>query len=171
MTKDHIFLQANQVVDFPLQRGLGQHFRGFLERSGRDEAGTLHRSFGDSKQLSIVLRHLRLSAFGRSPAFGFNLQVRFFKQLFRNHLSLAEPTRARIGDSDALGNFVVDRLEIKTIQNHSRQHVSITRGFNFHFSKHASDDDLNMFIIDLNALASIDRLNLMLKILLNGLFT
>src|SRR5215831_8093221 len=32
-----VFLQTAQIIDFPADRGFGEHTRGFLERSGRNK--------------------------------------------------------------------------------------------------------------------------------------
>ena len=127
MTKDHVLFQTNQVVDFSLQRSFGQHLCRFLERGSRDEARTLDRSLRDTQQLSFVLRHSWFGKLRWRSAFGLDLQVCFLKQLFRNDLSFVEATGPRIGHANAIGHFIVDRLEIETVQNHSRQQVSITR--------------------------------------------
>ena len=131
----------------------------------------MNRSLGNTKQLSTVRRLLGLGAFGWLATKSFDLGVGLFEHDLGNDLRLGEIAVAFVRDFDALGKLIVDLLEVETIANQSRQHVRVARRFNFHFAKHSGDDDLNVLVVDLYTLASIDLLNLMAKVLLYRFFT
>ena len=108
VTKNHVFLQADKVVDFACQRSFGKYFGCFLETRGRDKAGTLNGCLGDSKQLSTVSGCFGLGAFGWFSTKRFNFCVGLFKHNFRNDLALGEIAVAFVGDFDALGKLIID---------------------------------------------------------------
>ena len=171
MTKDHVLFQTDKIVDFARKRRFGKNFSRLLETGRRNEAGTLNRRLGNTKQLSTVSRLLGLGTFGWLATKGFDLGVGLFEDNFGNDLGLAEIAVAFVGDFDALGKLIVNRLKVETIANQTRQHVRVASRFNFHFTKHSRDNDLNVLVVDFHTLASINLLNLVAKILLNGFFT
>ena len=84
MTEDHVFLQADQFVDFACQCSFGQNLGGFLERCSGDKAIGLNRSLGDTEQLSTGGGTFWPLALHRCAAFGFDLGIGFFEQFLRN---------------------------------------------------------------------------------------
>ncbi len=47
---DHVLFQTDQFIPLALNRSLGQHARGFLERCGRDERPGLQAGLGDPQK-------------------------------------------------------------------------------------------------------------------------
>ena len=171
MSEDYVFLQANKVVDLSGECSFGKHLGGFLEGRRRDEAGTLNRSLRDTEQLSATSRGLGFGSFTRLATEGFDASIGFFDNDLRHDLTFDEITFAWISDTKALGSVCVDLLEVKTIADQTRKKIRIARSFDFHFTKHASNNDFNVLIIDFYTLASVNLLNLVSQIILNGFFT
>ena len=115
-------------------------------------------------------RRTRLVGFRRRATKRFDFRIGFFKQVACNDLPFGQIAVAFVSDFHALGKFFIDGLEFKAIANQTRQHIAVARRFNFHFTQHPGDDDLNVLVVDLNALTAIDLLNLVTKVLLNSLF-
>ena len=126
---------------------------------------------GDTQQLSATLGLTRLGALGWFATEGFDLGVCFFEDLLCNDLALAEVAVTFVGDFDAVGETVVDGLEIKAIANQTRQHVSVASRIDFYFAKHASNNDLDVLVVDFYLLATIDLLDFVAQVFLNKLFT
>jgi hypothetical protein len=62
-------------------------------------------------------------------------------------------------------------LEVESIHDQSGQETGVSRIGDFDLSQHSSDDDFNVFVVDFNPLGSVDLLDLVQEVLLDGFFT
>ena len=131
----------------------------------------MNRSFSDTKQLSTVSRRSWLFAFGGCTTSNFDPCVFFFQNRFGNDHADFKATVTRVGDFEALSQFLVRSQKVKSVQDHSRQQVRIASRFNFCFAKHTRNDDLNVLVIDLYTLATVYALDLTKQVMLHRFFT
>ena len=171
MSENHVLFQTNEFVDFARQRGLCQHLGCFLEGGRTDKAVRLNRSLGDSQQLGTGRCTFWTLAFSNRATQSFDLGIGLLKRFFWNDRFFRVITITWVGDFDALAEFFIRLAELETVHDQTRQQISVTRGFDFHLSKHACDDDLAMLVINLNLLRLINLLNFVQQVLLNGFFT
>src|SRR5579885_2206623 len=120
LAADHVLLQAEQPVDLPLDRGVGQHLRRLLEGGGREERLRRERRLRDPEDQRLVGRLLAL------------------RLLHAGVLAL---------EDDA-----VDELAGKQ--------VGVARRLDAHLLQHLPDDQLDVFVVDLDAQRLVDLLHL-----------
>ena len=171
VAQNHVLLQTNQLVDFPSQCRFSQNFGCFLEGSSTDETVGLHGCFGDTKQLRTGRCTLWTFAFGNRSTKSLNLGIGLLKGLFRDDRILGEVAVTWVGDLDATTEFFICFTELEAVHDKSGQQAGITRGFDFHFTQHACDDDFAVLVVDLNLLRLVNLLDFVKQILLNGLFS
>ena len=112
----------------------------------------------------------RLGALGWFATEGFDLGVCFFEDLLWYDLAFAKVAVTFVGDFDTVSQSIVNGLEIKAIADQTWQHVCIASRIDFYFTKHTSDNDLDVLIVDFYLLATIDLLDFVAQVLLNKLF-
>ena len=88
--------------------------------------------------------------------------------IFCNDRVLFEIAISLIGNLDTLGQFLVHRSEIEAIHHQTRQQIRVARRLDLHFPQHTGNDDFAMLVINFHALATINALNLVQQVLLNG---
>ena len=60
--------------------------------------------------------------------------------------------------------------EVELVHHAAGQKIRVARVLNAHLSQHAGHDDLDVLVVDLDALAAVHVLNFAGEILLHGLF-
>ena len=76
----------------------------------------------------------------------------------------------RCGDLQALGQRLVRPAEVELVHHRARQQVGVARRLDLHLPQHLADDDLDVLVVDLDALAAVHVLNFAGQVLLHGLF-
>ena len=147
-----------------------RHLRRFLEAGGRDEARALHGGLGDAQELRAGGGGLGLDALGRRAAQGLDLGVRLVQGLDRHDRPLGEVAVALVRDLLALGQFLVHGIELEAIHDRAGQEGRVAEALHADLPQHLRDDDLDVLIVDLHALAAVDVLDLAGQIVLHGLF-
>ena len=155
--------RSNQIVNSTTERGFGQNLGGFLETGGGNEAFALNGRLGNPQQLWSRLRRSWLGVLRRAEY----LSINFFNFGNRNRIVNLVFRVSGIGDA-ALGlQFFVDPLQLELVNQHARQQIRITNGGDLHLSKHLSDHDFNVLVVDFYSLSTIDVLNFVQQVLLH----
>src|SRR3989338_6533968 len=122
-TDDHVLFQADQFVALALNRSLGQHPRGFLERRRRDEAAGLQRRLGDAQQD-------RLGS-GLTHAVGMCLFVGLVEFVLVDVFALEQRGFARVENFELLQHLANDHLDVLVVDFHALQTIDV-----LHFVDH-----------------------------------
>ena len=69
-----------------------------------------------------------------------------------------------------LARLLFTCAEVEAVHDQAGQQVGIAGRFDPHLAEHAGDDDLDVLVVDIDALAAIDALDFVHQVLLQGLF-
>src|SRR5262245_56390862 len=116
-TDDDVLLEAFECVDLPIDRRLGEHARGLLERSRRDERPRLQRSLGDTEQHRV--------ADGRLLALLVRPRVDLVELDLVDLLALDQIGFASIIDLDLLQHLANDDLDVLVVDRHALQAIDV----------------------------------------------
>src|SRR5690606_3251571 len=130
----------------------------------------LHGRLGDTEQLDTGRRGLGPSGLGRFAAERLDLRVPLLEGVLRHNRPDLEVGRTLIGDLHALAERPVGIAELEAIHFQTRQQVGVARVLDPYFPQHAGDDDLDVLIVDIDALAAIHLLDFVQQVLLHGFF-
>ncbi len=170
MTADNIFLQAFEVVLAGADSRFAKHLGRLLERSCGDEAIGSQRRTGDA------LKHQ--TGGGR---FGFAHDDHLLSLTLQRGILVAQVAgRNDVTDDVALGiariqdvilavDFVVGIHEGPLVDEFLGQEFGIARIGNLHLAHHLAHDNLEMLVVDLHTLQTINRLDLVHDVFL-GLY-
>src|SRR5262249_472192 len=160
VAQDYVLLQAHEVVHLAGQGGFSQHLGRLLEAGRRDEAVGLHRGLGDPQELGRAGRrrgrHMRRRlAVVFLQAVGF-----FFVGVLGDNLVGLELAVGGVLDLDAFLEALVDLPEGELVDDRAGQQAGVAHRLDFYFAEHLGDDDLDVLVVDVHALAAVDRLAL-----------
>ncbi len=168
VAQDDVLLETDEPVDSAGQCGLRQHLGGFLETGCGNETFALNGCLGDPEQLRRGGGGLRFVEGGWSLSGRLDLSVDFFDRRQGDDVAFVEFRISRGSDSPAFPQSLIDSLKFKFVDEDSRKQVRAADVRNGDFAKHLGDDDFDMFVVDFNTLRSIDVLDFVLQVLLNG---
>src|SRR5207302_3997400 len=114
---DDVLLEAFERVDLAVDRGLGQHPRGFLERCCRDERAGLQRRLGDAQQHRMP--DGLLLALGPRPRIDL-VQLDLVDLLAVDQFGLA-----LLADLDLLQHLPDDHLDVLVIDGDALQSIDL----------------------------------------------
>ena len=66
--------------------------------------------------------------------------------------AVGELAVALVRDLQALGEVRVDLAEVEPVHDQARQQVGVAGGLDPHLAEHAGDDDLDVLVVDIDAL-------------------
>ena len=168
--KNHVFLQSDQVVDLAGQRGFRKDLRCLLETGGGQKAPALHGRLGNSQQLGGRGCRFGPLALGGPAAVGFELGVLLFKNLLGDDVAFLEFRVAGIGDLDTAGELLVLGAEFELVDHAAFEQAGVAARLDADLAQHLRDDDLDVFVVDVDTLAAVDVLDFTAEVLLEGLF-
>ena len=73
-------------------------------------------------------------------------------------------------DLQALGQFLVHGIELEAVHDRAGQEGRVAEALHADLPQHLRDDDLDVLVVDLHALAAVDVLDLAGEVVLHGLF-
>src|SRR6266508_112213 len=114
---DDVLLEAFERVDLAVDRGLGEHPRGLLERRRRDERAGLQRGLGDAEQDRVADRLLL--------AFGPHLHVDLVHLDLVDLLALDQVGFTGVVDFDLLQHLADDHLDVLVVDRHALQPIDV----------------------------------------------
>src|SRR6476469_9851059 len=117
LADDHVLLQTLQLVAAAVDRRIGQHSRGLLERRRRQPRVGRQRRLRDTHQYRATGR--RLAALGNHPTV-LGLELATFGQRAGQELR-----RARIDDRDATQHLPDDHLDVLVVDRHALSAVDL----------------------------------------------
>ena len=89
--------------------------------------------------------------------------------LLADDLTQIELRLAGVLDLDAVAQPIVDLAESELVDDRAGQQARIAHGLDFHLAQHLRDDDLDVLVVDVHALAAVDRLHLADQVVLHRL--
>ena len=140
LTDDDVLLQTNKVVDLTLDGGFSQDLCGLLEGRGGHPAVGRKRGLRDT--------HEQLRGNG------------FLQRLAGLGVDLARGI--------ARADLLVGILILKQIDHGAGEQVRVTGLLDAHLAHHLADDDLDMLIVDVNALLTVNLQNFLNEVVMNG---
>src|SRR6185437_9509507 len=84
--------------------------------------------------------------------------------------TFGEVAVALVRDPQATGQLLVHPAEFELVHHAARQQPGVADAFDPHFAQHLGHDDLDVLVVDLDALAAVDVLNLAHQVVLHGFF-
>src|SRR5215472_1423050 len=112
-----VFLEPDEPVDLAVDRRLGEHSGGLLERRGRDEAFGRQRGLGDPEQQR--LRDCGLAAFLEHPGVFF-VETPLLDLVANQKIGVLD-----LLDSDPPQHLANDRLDVLVVDAHALQPVDL----------------------------------------------
>ena len=89
-------------------------------------------------------------------------------QLFLGHdRAQLEIAVALVRDLDAVGEFLIDLAELELVHVQARQQAGVARVLDADLAEHAGDDDLDVLVVDIHALAAVHALDFVEQVLLH----
>src|SRR5690606_12622819 len=101
---------------------------------------------------------------------GFDLGVDLLQGFLGNDRPQFEVAVPLFGDLHALREVLIHLAELELVHHQPRQQVGVAGVLDLHLPQHAGDDDLDVLVVDVDALAAVDRLDFVHQVLLHGLF-
>jgi hypothetical protein len=134
-------------------------------RSGRDK-------LSDDDVLLQAQQRINLSLDGRfgQHACGF-LEGRGGQEGFGGQRGLCDTEQrpfTRCGTQALLFRTKVLGFKLEHVNHGTRQHVGVTRLVDFHLAEHLPDDDLDVLVVDVNALEAVHLLDLLKQVVLDS---
>src|SRR5204863_5401067 len=84
-------------------------------------------------------------------------------------LAFLEARTTRLLDADGLRKRVVADAEAELVENFAREELAVAGVLDLHLAQHLREDDFDVLVVDLHALASVDVLDLGQQILMERL--
>ena len=163
--------RPDQRIDRAGQSRFGQNLGGFLEAGGRDEGFALQRRLGDAQQQRLAAGGLGLLGLGGLLAGGFGGFVGFLELGLGDDVAFLEARAAGLGDLDALSRSAsLPCAEAELVDHFARQELGVAGIFDLHLAEHLVEDDLNVLVVDLHALRTIDVLHFGQQVLIERFF-
>src|SRR5262249_24553915 len=151
------------------QGRLGQHLGRLLEAGRRDEAVGLHGRLSDAQEHHAARRRGRRDVSRRLPAFAFEAGPRPLAGPLADGLAGPGLGIAGVLDLDALLEAVVNLAEGELVNDRARQQARVPHRLDFHLAEHLRDDVLDVLVVDIDALAAVDALDLPDQVVLDGI--
>src|SRR5262249_47169463 len=158
VAQDHVLLQADQVIDLAGQRRLGQHLGRLLEARRRDKALRLYRRLGDAQQLRAACRQRRRHERRQLAVLALQAGALLLERLLADDLAGVELALAGVLDLHALLEPLVDLAEDELVDDAARQQRRVAHRLDLHLAEHLRHGDLDVLVVDVHALAAVDRL-------------
>ena len=128
------------MVDLALDGGLGEHLGGLLEGRGGEEGIGGEGRLGDThEELGGLSLTQRLAGLGIDLTCGI-----------------------------AARNVLVGVHQLQNVDHRAGEQVGVAGFLHTHLAHHLADDDLDMLIVDVNALLTVDLQNLLNEVVVNG---
>ena len=118
----------------------------------------------------LAVADLGLTPLAGVAAQGLDLGVLLIQGLDRHDRSLGEVAVALVRDLQALGQFLVHGAELELVHDRAGQEGRVAGALHADLPQHLRDDDLDVLVVDLHALAAVDVLDLAGEVVLHGLF-
>ena len=112
----------------------------------------------------LVPDPLGLLAAGRLDA-----EVLLLEVVARDDVADAEVGVAGVLDLDAAHELLVDAAELELVDDRAGQEPGVADALDPHLAEHLGDDDLQVLVVDLDALGAVDVLDLAEQVPLDGL--
>src|ERR1700754_1113530 len=169
MARDHILLQTKHVIALALDSGRRQYLRRFLEGRSRDPALRTKRSLRNTQEQRRRSGGIGIPEFSQLlivPAQD-GILFPYFPQTY--DLSCFQLTGfARIGNDLLVKDPVVLFEEFELIDRIFFEESCITRIDDRQLTHHLANDHLDMLVIDLHTLKTINFLDLIHNVFLNS---
>ena len=168
MSADNVLLEVLQRIDLTLNSGLVEHLRRLLERGGRNEARGLQCSTGDT--LKYLIRRG-----GDDVTHLYGLQITTLERrvlvtqlAHRDDLPGLYVLRiACIHDNDLVVEFVVHIHELPLVHYLILEETRVSRILDLDLAHHLAYDHLEVLVVDLHTLHTVDLLHLVDDVLLH----
>ena len=93
-----------------------------------------------------------------------------FQRVLGNDRARLEFAVSLFGDLQAPGQVLVHLAELEFVHHAAGQQAGVADAFDPHLAQHLRDDDLDVLVVDFDALAAVHVLNFADQVLLHGFF-
>ena len=167
MTADDVLLQAFEVVNTATDSGLAENLRGLLEGCGGDEAvGTKSRA-GDTLEHKLGCGGFRLAGNHHLQALTLERRILVPQITGVNDVTLHVPLAvARVKHEELAEDRIVHIHELPLVHEFLMEEVSVAGISDLNLAHHLAYDDLEVLVVDLHTLQTVDSLNLVDNVVL-----
>ena len=155
VAEDDVLLEADEVVDLARQGGLGEHLGRLLEARGRDEAVGLHGGLGDAQELGARRGRLGADPLGLLAA---GLPRRGGSPASKWSRGTMSPWRKSVSPGSLIFTQLISSMvlaaELELVDDRAGQEPGVADRLDPDLAEHLGDDDLQVLVVDLDALAS-----------------
>ena len=168
MTADDVLLQTFESIDLAADGSLAEHLGGLLEGSGGHEAVGPQCGTGNTLEYLVGCRGDGVAGLYELEILTLESGVLVPEPAGRNDLTGSE----LLGVSCILYDFLAEHgvvllVELPFVHQLLRQEAGVARIYDLNLAHHLAHDDLEMLVVDLHALHTVDFLNLVDDVLLH----
>ena len=168
MTANYILLKTLKCINLAVDCGLAQYLGCLLEGGCRHKAVCLKGSSCDTLENLAGCCRNGISCLHNLKVLTFKHRVLISESSKSNNLAGLKGLRiACVKYNFLVPKSIVLLVELQSLHKLLRQEAGVTRINNLYLTHHLADNNFKVFVVNLNALHTVNLLNLIHNILLN----